>query len=120
MSGNLSWRIPAAIQAVFSVLCLLLIGLTPESPRWLAYQGRSEESLQVIAMVCTNGDTSDPVAVAQHKEIMDTLSWEKEHIGSLSFFQTIRTPAARKRVLLACSVAIITMLSGKDVKNIFL
>jgi hypothetical protein len=89
-----------------------VLAFTPESPRWLAYQGRNDDALEVVALCHSNGDVNDPVTVVQYQEIIQTLAWEKESGETLSYVQTMRTPVARKRVILATSVAVITNLSG--------
>lgn len=84
----------------------------PESPRWLAYVGRTEEALIVIAQTHANGDTSNPIVLAQYKEIIDTIEYERNVGETLSLKQMVKTPVARKRVSLAISAAVISTISG--------
>lgn len=67
-----------------------------------------------------DGDKDDPVALAQYKEIVDTLQFEVENGETLSILQTIKTPSARKRMLLTLSVAVISMLSGNNIITYYL
>ncbi|KZP13863.1 sugar transporter [Athelia psychrophila] len=116
-----AWRTPSAVQGVFSVLCIAILPFIPESPRWLAYQGRNEEALIVLALTYANGDTENEVVQAQYKEIVDTIRWEKEHAGeTLSVIQMVKTPIARKRVGLALSVAVFSTLSGNIIASYYL
>lgn len=85
----------------------------PESPRWLVYVGRKEEALIVVAQAYSNGDTSNPMALAQYKEIVDTIDYEKNVGETLSLVQMVKTPVARKRMILAISAAVFSTISGK-------
>ena len=109
-----AWRIPSAVQGVFSILCIIILPFIPESPRWLVYVGRKEEALVVIAQAYSNGDTSNPVVLAQYKEIVDTIDYERNVGETLSLVQMVKTPVARKRVTLAVSAAVISTISGMN------
>lgn len=113
MSSTWSWRIPSAVQACFSVLCIMILPFVPESPRWLVFKNRNEEALVVLAQVCSNGNQLDPVVLAQYKEISDTIEWEKNTGEPLSIKQMIKTPSARKRLYLVVSSALGTVIVGK-------
>lgn len=102
------------VQGIFSVLCLAILPFVPESPRWLAYVGRTEEALMVLAQTHANGDTTDPIVLAQYKEIIDTIDYERNVGETLSLKQMIKTPVARKRVSLAISAAVISTISGRN------
>jgi sugar porter (SP) family MFS transporter len=115
-----SWRIPSAVQAIFSIMCILIIPFVPESPRWLVYKGRKEEALTVIAQAYANGDTSNPVVLAQFKEIVDTFEYEKNVGETLSLKQMVKTPVARKRVTLALSAAVFSTISGNVIVSYYL
>merc|ERR1711939_1250936 len=55
-----------------------------------------------------------------YQEIIDTLAWEKEQGETLSLLQTVKTPSARKRMMLSLSVAVFTMLSGNNIISYYL
>lgn len=114
-----AWRAPSLIQIIPSLLCIAILFFVPESPRWLAYQGRTEDALEVLAVAHAGGDTTDPVVVTEHREITETLNFEKEH-GSVSPLETLRTPGNRKRLLLCVSVAIFSMTMGNNVVTYYL
>ncbi|KAM0313571.1 hypothetical protein ACHAO8_005375 [Botrytis cinerea] len=107
-----AWRVPSLVQGIFSILCIAILPFVPESPRWLAYVGRTEEALIVIAQTHANGDTSNPIVLAQYKEIIDTIEYERNVGETLSLKQMVKTPVARKRVSLAISAAVISTISG--------
>lgn len=55
----------------------------------------------------------DPVVLAAYKEIIDTLDYEKNVGETLSVMQLVKTPVARKRVLLAVSGMVFSVIAGK-------
>lgn len=136
MESTWAWRIPSIFQGLFSVLCILILPFIPESPRWLAYEDRKDEALQVVAQTYANGDASDPIVLIQFKEIVDTIGkvsvlvmceltlsakdFEKNVGETLSMKQMIRTPIARKRVIIACSVAVFSTLAGNIIASYYL
>jgi sugar porter (SP) family MFS transporter len=58
-TGGLSWRWMLGIQALPSLLFLLLLRLIPESPRWLLlHKGRKEEAANILTIINPqNADT---------------------------------------------------------------
>jgi len=59
-SGHYDWRWMMASSAIPAALILLLRFGTPESPRWLMNQGRTEEAQQVVRqMLGPDADLSD-------------------------------------------------------------
>ncbi|KAF7348360.1 Hexose transporter protein [Mycena sanguinolenta] len=119
-SSTWAWRLPSAIQGVFSVMCILILPFVPESPRWLAFQDRPEDALQVVALMHANGDVNDPVVLAQHKEIIDTMEYEKNVAEPLSLMQMVKTPSARKRLVLCTSVAVFSTVAGNVIVSYYL
>ena len=73
-----------------------------------------------MALTYADGDQEDPVVLAQYKEIVDTLRYEVETGETLNMMQTVKTPSARRRILLTCSVAVFSMLSGNNIISYYL
>ncbi|KAK7700118.1 hypothetical protein SLS64_011136 [Diaporthe eres] len=69
LGDDWAWRIPSLLQALLSVVQLLLCFLVEESPRWLISKERNEEAEKMIAMYPANGNGSDPVVVLEMEEI---------------------------------------------------
>jgi Sugar (and other) transporter len=113
IESSWSWRLPCALQAVFSIGCAAVLWFTPESPRWLAYHGKESESLAVLASIYADGDESSPEVLQHHGDIIQSISWEKTSGRKLTYLEMIRTANARKRIMLCISVAVIGMMSGK-------
>lgn len=76
-SSTWAWRLPSLLQALFSITALCILPFIPESPRWLEYQGRHQEAHAVVAQLYSSGDLNDPVSLAQTKEIVDTIEFER-------------------------------------------
>jgi hypothetical protein len=112
MSSTWAWRLPSALQSIWSLITLTTLVFLPESPRWLVYQDRYEEAFDVIALTHSDGDKSSGLAQAQFQEIVDTIKFEKESNQKLGFIQTMKTPSSRKRMELMFSVEIMTCFTG--------
>lgn len=110
-----AWRFPSILQVVPSVLCIVILPLLPESPRWLMYQDRYDEALEALAITMADGDVDNSGVVTQFAQIRDTIAFEKAHKTSNSWIEAVKTPENRKRTILACSVALIGNLSGSGI-----
>lgn len=98
----------------------MLITVSPESPRWLVHEGLLEEARLVVAQTNSNGDLSHPVTLAVYKEIVDTIAWEKEQGHTMSPMEMIRTPVARKRLLIGMSPGPFSCIAGNIIASYYL
>jgi MFS family permease len=114
------WRVPSAVQGVFSILCIVILPFIPESPRWLVYVGRREEALEVVTQTYADGDATNPMVLAAYKEIVDTIDYEKNVGETLTLVQMVKTPVARKRMILAISCAVFSTISGNVIASYYL
>ncbi|XXH01540.1 hypothetical protein Hte_007900 [Hypoxylon texense] len=94
--------------------------VSPESPRWLVHEGYYEYARASVAQTNSNGDLSDPVALAVYKEILDTIEWEKKEGRTMSPKEIIRTPAARKRLLIGMSAGPFSCIAGNIIASYYL
>lgn len=115
-----AWRAPSLFQGIFSILCIVILPFIPESPRWLAYQGLYDASRTVVAQTNANGDPNDAVALTVYKEIIDTLSWEKKEGRTLSPVEIVKTPVARKRLLIGMSPGPFSCIAGNIIASYYL
>lgn len=120
MDSTWAWRLPSALQGLFSVMCLCLIPFTPESPRWLHSQGRTQEALLALAQTHSNGDIDDPTVTVQFRQITDTLAFEKEFERPSLIKQVASSASTRKRLFLVATVALFSMLSGNNIISYYL
>lgn len=74
LSGNISFRLPWALQVVPSIVLMVCIPMMPRSPRWLAGKDRWEEAIDVLANLHAKGDRQDPLVLAEVQEIRHKLS----------------------------------------------
>ncbi|KAI3394973.1 hypothetical protein diail_2031 [Diaporthe ilicicola] len=65
LGDDWAWRIPSLLQALSSVVQLVLCFLVEESLRWLISNERDEELERIIVKYHANGDASDPVVVLE-------------------------------------------------------
>jgi hypothetical protein len=93
---------------------------SPESPRWLVHEGYYEEARLVVAQTNANGNMSDPVVVTIFKEIIDTLKWEKSEGHTMSPREIVRTPVARKRLLIGASAGPFSCIAGNIIASYYL
>ncbi|KAF3388651.1 Lactose permease [Penicillium rolfsii] len=115
-----AWRLPSALQGMFSLICLVVIPFVPDSPRWLVYNDRQEEALEAIALTVANGDKQNPAVIAQYAEIIDNLELEKNAGETVSLRTIIKTKPNRRRMMLALSVAVCAILSGNNIVSYYL
>jgi hypothetical protein len=98
------------------VICILIIPFLPESPRWLWHQGEHERARAVVAAT----HNSQAEADATLAEIAAALDAERAAGQTPSVCAMLRTPAARKRVLLACSAAVFSTVAGNVIASYYL
>ncbi|KAJ4171332.1 hypothetical protein NW754_013101 [Fusarium falciforme] len=119
LQSTWAWRLPALCQIVFTVISIIALPFAPESPRWLAYQGRKDEALAAIAQVTSDGDISDPAVQLQFVQICESLDYEKE-METPSIKELCVNKGYRKRMLLVFSVAIFSMMTGSNIFSYYL
>ncbi|KAK7959531.1 sugar transporter [Apiospora aurea] len=115
-----AWRAPSLFQGIFSLLCIFILPFVPESPRWLVHRGLFEEARTVVAQTNSNGNLTNPVTVAVYKEILDTIEFEKKDGRSMSPREIVRTPVARKRVLIGMSAEPFSCIAGNIIASYYL
>ncbi|ORX97015.1 putative hexose carrier protein [Clohesyomyces aquaticus] len=115
-----AWRAPSLFQGIFSLGCIIILPLIPESPRWLVNKGHLEEARIVVAQTNANGDLLDPVVLAVYKEIVDTLRWEKEERKVMTSKQILKDKVSRKRLLIGMSAGPFSCIAGNIIASYYL
>ena len=75
--GNWQWRMPAILQVFGPAMVLSILLFAPESPRWLASNGKLEQARQVLIKHHANGDADDQLVAWEYHEITHTIEAEK-------------------------------------------
>jgi sugar porter (SP) family MFS transporter len=104
--GRQGWRWMFGVTAVPSLLFLIGMFFVPESPRWLAKNGRHEEARRLLARV--GGDKYAAEALA---DIEDTLQNEIARVD----FRDLWEPGVRKVLLLGVVLAVFQQWCGINV-----
>lgn len=114
-----AWRLPSLIQGIFSIICIVLLPFIPESPRWLVHRNDLETAKQTVALTNSNGDEHDPVSEAVYKEIVDTLTWEKEVGKTLSPLEMFKDRKTFKRLIIGASPGMLTASTGNVIASYY-
>ncbi|KAJ9609616.1 hypothetical protein H2200_005944 [Cladophialophora chaetospira] len=124
VGGPVSWRLPLAFQFLFIFILYATVPWLPESPRWLIAHEYEDEAFKILADL-ENKSEDDPFILAQHKEIVYTVQYERDHAvpwvdllrgrtGDQAGTKTIR------RLLLGAGTQAMQQLSGINVTSYYL
>ncbi|KAF7186641.1 MFS glucose transporter mfs1 [Pseudocercospora fuligena] len=111
VNGQVSWRVPFAIQAVFPLILFILTFLLRESPRWLYMNDRAEEAEQILVKLHQRRD--DPHHEFAHREmyiIKEQIEYER--ITKLPLWQALKQRSLQKRFMIGWLAIWCTQCSG--------
>ncbi|KAJ7659223.1 general substrate transporter [Mycena polygramma] len=119
INNTWAWRIPSALQAVPSVLQVLLIWFVPESPRYLVSKGNEAKALHILAYYHADGNTDDPLVQHEFEAIKSAIELDVAagNVGWISFFSS---SGNRKRVRIIVAVAFFSQWSGNGLVSFYL
>ncbi|KAI8673163.1 hypothetical protein LRP88_02314 [Fusarium phalaenopsidis] len=72
LSGSVRWRFPVSFQSFFTIIVMIGLLYLPDSPRWLAMQGRVDEARQVTARLLGK-PVDDSEVITEIKAIQEAL-----------------------------------------------
>lgn len=120
LGDDWAWRIPSLLQALSSVLQLLLCFFIEESPRWLLAKEKDDEAKRLIVKYHANGDEFDPIVPLELEEIRTALRLEREAVSSASYLSFFKTPGNRKRFWIVLTVSFFSQWSGNGLISYYL
>jgi SP family arabinose:H+ symporter-like MFS transporter len=103
--GDWAWRWMLGVEAIPAVLYLFALTFVPESPRWLAMQGREKEALHVLGQVSGPEQAQSELQVVQ--DSLATGGPRKE-----ASFRQLFGPAMRLVLTIGIAVAILQQITG--------
>jgi hypothetical protein len=119
--SNWGWRIPTLVQMTGTVIVgiWILLGLMPESPRWLVSRGRGDEALKILANMHANGDTNDELVQNSFREIEQSIARDAEaaKTGYIAFFKTVGN---RKRFITVLGIGFASQFIGNGLVSYYI
>jgi len=100
-SGTGNWRAMFVSAVVPSVILLVALVFLPESPRWLAAQGRLDEALGILSRVETSEEAQHDLQELREVTETDNLS-----------FRDLFAPRFRRPLLVGVLLAIFQQITG--------
>lgn len=101
--GAIEWRWMFGVEAIPAIAFVLLLALTPRSPRWLVGQDRVDEARSVLEKVGTDADSVD----AEIDAIQKSLKLQQHSLREPLFQAKYARP-----IMLAIAIAAFNQLSG--------
>ncbi|OBT42719.1 hypothetical protein VE00_07262 [Pseudogymnoascus sp. WSF 3629] len=114
-----TWRLPSVLQCLFSLIQAVLSLFAPESPRWLIYNNRSQEALDILTKYHADGDPNSRLVRFEMAEITATLEVEKVQKMS-RWAEWISTKGNRHRLFLALFIPAMLQWSGNGLTSYYL
>jgi SP family galactose:H+ symporter-like MFS transporter len=102
-SGNQGWRWMLGLAVVPGLILGIGMLLMPETPRWLARRGRSEQARGVLEKIRGTGDV-----VAELQDIQSTLAVSEEH----GRWSDLWSPTVRPALLIGAGLAMFQQITG--------
>ena len=103
--GDWNWRWMLGIEALPAVLYFLALTIIPESPRWLAMQGRTDDALEVLERI-----SGSEQARSDLESVRISLQSDAQKEGA-SLSQLFK-PAMKLVMTIGISVAILQQITG--------
>ena len=100
-----NWRWMLGIETLPAILYLFALMFVPESPRWLAMQGRDDEARAILTRVSDEEQASDDL-----RSVKESIDAEAD-LGNVSF-RTLLHPSLRLVLTIGLSVGILQQITG--------
>jgi len=103
--GEWNWRWMLGIETLPAILYFFALLIVPESPRWLAMQGRDEEARAVLERVSDKEQAAEDL-----RAVRESIEAEAE-LGKVSF-RTLFHPSLRLVLTIGISIGILQQITG--------
>ena len=117
LDSSWAWRVPSVLQSVPAVIAIVIMPFLPESPRHLYYHGRQQDALSVLIKYHGDGVQTEKVDI-QYAEIKEAREHEAEQQSGWT--DLVKSPANRKRLIIAVSFGIFCQLWGNNIATYYL
>lgn len=74
--GKIGWLVPVSLQGIPSILGLVLIWFTVESPRWLLSKGRREEAVHALTKLRNKKDLQSGIIEAEIDALEQAIAYD--------------------------------------------
>jgi SP family sugar:H+ symporter-like MFS transporter len=105
-----SYRIPVAVQFLFSIIMVVGMAVLPETPRYLIKKGDSQGAARALSRL-RRLPVDHPELVEELAEIQANHDYELS-IGSASYLELVKNPSIRKRLLTGAGLQALQQLTG--------
>lgn len=119
ISSDWSWRAPALLQGLGSLIQAAAMYWVPESPRFLAANGKLDEAHRILAKYHANGDMDDPLVLTEMSEITAALAIAREK-PAFRYTDFFKTKANLKRLWICIFVGLSVQWAGNGIISYYL
>ena len=119
MAGQWAWRVPCLLQAIPSLVQIVMIWTVPESPRWLISKGKPNKAKAILAKYHAQGDLDDELVNVEFNEIQQTIALEQEYERN-AWSELWSTPGNRHRLIILISIGFFSQWSGNGIASYYL
>ncbi|KAM3578218.1 hypothetical protein VKS41_009358 [Umbelopsis sp. WA50703] len=114
-----SWRLPSLLQALSSIIQLVLSFYVPESPRWLVHNNRRDEAWKILAKYHAEGDESSELLRFEMAEIDAAIEREKSQ-ALTTWMEWFRTAGNRHRFFIVLTIGFLIQWCGNALISYYL
>ncbi|KAJ7176334.1 general substrate transporter [Mycena crocata] len=115
-----AWRLPSVLQAVPSLVQVLLVFFVPESPRYLVSKGKEAQALHILAYYHADGDENDPLVRYEFEEIKAAMEFDRTVSANVGWKSFLASTGNLKRVRIIIAIAFFSQWSGNGLASYYL